>query len=213
MFTASPWSEHVPNVPNSKPTTGTTNAQRLLQEDRGENTRVSLEATLAYQCWRSSDLRWGRKSGYITESAVLYSSAETSRAWKLRWCLWLLSRLNNSRSSLSFLFSFLFFLEAGFSCGGRWSPAVSVQPALKDTVKMQHRISYSACVYTWNRASSGHQHLISSCCQPVSLAEGKQHRQLEWGWDDIWDASQRWWTNLLVKRWRWFGNVHSPASI
>lgn len=98
-----------------------------------------------------------------------FTPTQTSTAWKLRWCLWLLSRLNNSPS----------FLKAGFSCGGRWSPAVAVQPAPKDTVKMQQHISYSACVYTWNRVSSGHQHLIFSCCQPVPLLEGKQHHELK----------------------------------
>lgn len=107
------------------------------------------------------------------------------------------------------VFSKLFSLKAGFSCGSRWSPAVSVQPAPRDTVKMQQHISDSARVYTWNRASSGHQHLIFCCCQPVSLAKGKQHHQLEQRWD-IWGSEQRWWANLLVKD---GGDVGKPKPL
>lgn len=113
--------------------------------------------------------RWHPSCCTMADISQSFTPTQTSRAWKLRWCLWLLSRLNNSPS----------FLKAGFSCGGGWSPAVSVQPAPKDTVKMQQHISHSACVYTWNRVSSGHQHLIFSCCQPVPLVEGKQHHELE----------------------------------
>lgn len=107
------------------------------------------------------------------------------------------------------IISKLFSLKAGFGCGGRWSPAVSVQPALRDTVKMQQHISDSAHVYTWNRASSGHQHLIFCCCQPVSSAEGKQHHQLEERWEHIWTAEQRWRANLLVKD----GDVGKPKPL
>lgn len=56
------------------------NVRRLLQEDRGEKTRVSLEAALAYQCWRSSSLRRARTTGCVTEIRVFPSKAETSRA-------------------------------------------------------------------------------------------------------------------------------------
>lgn len=111
VFRASACSKHMPNVPISKPMTGTTNVQHHLQEDRRENTRVirrhvycTLEATLTYRCWHSSILLRGRNTGYITDITVIYSNTETSRAWKLRWCLWLLSRLNNSQSFLSFFF-------------------------------------------------------------------------------------------------------------